>query len=251
MSGSDVMFVSPSAIYAIDTTNGYGGWIFAETGCSVSRAVLGTGGALISQTCAHRSCAGLKHCLNGPQLALRDATAGQNTDSSKNNGNPDQITWAIPNPAGLVPASAGALISAYTADGSALRVFASKDGKTSATLPLVGTSTAFATSTDNPVSDGEVLYFGGMTYAVTPSAVEWTTESAVAPTVTSAAIGVTPALAQSTLTLGAVGGIVQLDAAAGKATKTFPATPAVSTSARVFPYGAGFLVAGSSVTAYA
>jgi hypothetical protein len=44
---------------------------------------------------------------------------------------------------------------------------------------------------------------------------------------------------------------VRLDTDTGKPEKTFAVTPPVSTTARVYPYGAGFLVAGSSVTAYA
>ena len=252
ISSGMVIFVSPAVIYAVNINDGYSGWLFGESGCTVQRAAPGSAGILISQVCAHRDCSELKHCLNGPQLVLRDPVAGQNTDSSKNKGNPDQITWAIPNPAGLVPASAGAAISAYAADGSSLQLFASKDGKKTATLPVHASAADLATNTDASTSDGEVLFTSGTTYAVTgiPAALQWTIASSVAPTVTGGALSLVTPLAQSTLTMAAPTGIAQLDPETGEVEQTFAVSPAPSSAAQVYPYGDGFLVEDNGVTVY-
>ena len=57
--GSNVMFVSRTSIYAYRGTadQGNGGldyWTFHHVGCTINSAVLGTAGALISQTCTAR-----------------------------------------------------------------------------------------------------------------------------------------------------------------------------------------------------
>ena len=251
--GTDaVMFVSPTVIYSVNVGSGYNDWIFAERGCTISNAVLGSAGALISQTCAHRDCTDMKFCRNGPQLVFRDPTTGQNTDSSKNGGNPDQIDWVVPNPDHLVPASGGTVISAYVADGSRLQIFTAKDGKTAATVPVHTSPAALATSTDTSVSDGELLFSGGTTYAVvgTPGAVEWSIPTDVAPTVTSGAIAIGTTLSESTLTMAGSTGIVELDADTGAVKQTVRPQPGAAGHVRVYPYGSGFLVAGSTVAAY-
>ncbi|WP_375503647.1 PQQ-binding-like beta-propeller repeat protein [uncultured Jatrophihabitans sp.] len=80
--GQELMFVSDTAIYAISASgNQYAGndtggvdyWVFNHPGCTISNAVLGQSGALISQTCRGQRCAGLTHCRNGSQLLLRPA----------------------------------------------------------------------------------------------------------------------------------------------------------------------------------
>ena len=253
ISGTSVMFVSPAVIYNINTTNGYNNWLFAENNCTISRAVLGSGGALISQTCERRACAQVKHCLDGPQLLLRDPITGENTDSTKNNGNPDQITWNLPNPTGRVPASAGSVISAFTSNGSSLQIFDSKSGKVTKTIPLAaGNGASLQASTATDVSDGELIWSGGTTYAVIgiPGALMWSLTDDAAPTVTSDAFGVTPTLSLSRLAAPDPGGIAELSTSTGKPDATYAISPVPSSTALIYPFGAGFLVADKTVTVY-
>lgn len=252
VSGSTAMFVSPTVIYAINTQNGYNAWVYAEQKCTISRAVLGTTGALIAQTCAHRDCSELKHCLNGPQLVFRDPAAGENTDSSKNKGNPDQIFWNLPNPGGLVPASAGAVVSALTPNSGVLHVYASKDGKTLTNLTLSGPASSGEMSTDTPTSDGELIWVPNRTYAVTgtPAKIVWSIVGAAAPSVTGTAIGFASPLEQSRLATASATGIAELSPADGHATSTFAVSPAPRSTARIYPYGDGYLVSYNGVTVY-
>jgi hypothetical protein len=253
ISGTSVMFVSPAVIYNINTSNGYNNWLFAESNCTISRAVLGSGGALISQTCERRGCSQLKHCLDGPQLVLRDPITGENTDSSKNNGNPDQITWNLPNPTGRVPASAGSIISSFTASGAALQIYDSKSGKIKKSLPLgAGNGASLQSSTATDVSDGELIWSGGSTYAVIgiPGAIMWTLTDDAAPTVTSDAFGVTPTLSLSRLAAPGTTGISELSTTTGQPEVTSAVSPVPSSTARVYPFGTGYVVADKTVTVY-
>ncbi len=141
--GQDTFMVTtPQAIYAISpdgtADQGNGGldrWVFAQQGCTINAAVLGSAGALISQTCAHPDCSGQKFCGAGPQLLLRDPFAGEQSDSSKNKGNPDQIIWNHIGNA-MTPVSADGVISAIDPAKDSLTTFGAKKGKTLAALPL-------------------------------------------------------------------------------------------------------------------
>jgi len=254
ISGTTVMFTSPGAIYALDTTDGYDAWLFAEAGCTVQRAVLGSSGALISQTCAHRDCTQVKHCLNGQQLVLRDPATGENTDSSKNNGNPDQIYWA--KNYDMVPASAGAVISAYSPDGKTLSVFDNKLGKVTSTLPLspsAGGSLNLNASTDTPLSDADLLWAAGTTYLVSSNgvpAVLWSQAANVAPTVTAESLGLAATLTTAELVRPGARGIDVLKTETGALSASYEISPVPSSTARIYPLGAGFVVADAGVTVY-
>ena len=254
ISGGTVMFVSPGVIYALNSSDGYDAWLFAEAGCTVQRAVLGVSGALISQTCAHRDCTQVKHCLNGQQLVLRDPATGENTDSSKNNGNPDQIYWA--KNYDMVPASAGATISAYSRDGSSLSVFDSKLGKITSTVSLKTTTAPAApsaSSTDTALTDADVIFSAGTTYVlgggVSPH-ILWSQASAIAPTVTSGATGLSPTLDSAQFVRAGPHGIDVLDPRTGALTATYPLTSAPSSTAQIYPLGTGFVVADHGVAVY-
>ncbi|MCW2494560.1 PQQ-binding-like beta-propeller repeat protein [Jatrophihabitans sp.] len=251
ISGDTVMFVSPGAVYAINVQSGYDAWLFAEQGCSVHRAVIGTAGALISQTCAHRDCSQVKQCANGDQLVLR-TDQGENTDSSSNNGNPDQIVWTLKG-SDLVPASAGAVISAFAPDGSALSVLAAKTGKTTTTLPLKASNGAsLGTSIDTETSDGDLIWSGGTTYALTAPGTrfDWTLTSDTAPTLDAPLADVVPVMSSAVLILPVATGVAVLNPQTGAARTRYPLSPAPASTDRIYPLGTGFLVAGSGVTVY-
>jgi len=247
------MFVSPKVIYAVDTTNGYDAWLFAENGCTVQRAVLGSSGALISQTCAHRNCSEVKHCLNGQQLVLRDPSTGENTDSSKNNGNPDQIYWA--KNYDMVPASAGAVISAFAPDGASLSVFDNKAGKITGSIPIKASSAAArAASTYSGLSDADVIWSAGTTYVVSGGVdpkVLWSQPAPLAPTITVAAFGLSPTLDTTQFVRQGGQGAEVLDTQTGAVRASYAISPLPSTTARIYPLGSGFVVADKGVTVYA
>ena len=251
ISGTTVMVVSPSVIYAISTTSGYDAWLFAEAGCTVQRAVLGSSGALISQDCAHRDCTGVKFCRNGQQLLLRDPTTGENTDSSKNNGNPDQIFWDIASD--KIPASAGAVISAFDPTGASLTMFDNKAGKVTGTVPLQPSNGApLGQSTDTGLSDADLVWSGGVTYALgaTDTHLLWSLASDAAPTVTSDAYGLPATLTTAHVVAPGTHGVDVLNTGTGMPSATYSVDPTPPGSALVYPLGTGFLVEAAGVTVY-
>ena len=85
-----IMATTPSVIYAFDPVSGIDRFVFSQQNCVIHSAVLGSAGALISQTCANPNCDGRTFCGSGPQLLLRD---GQNSRNDSDSKNPDRIIW--------------------------------------------------------------------------------------------------------------------------------------------------------------
>ncbi|MDQ6851867.1 MAG: PQQ-binding-like beta-propeller repeat protein [Actinomycetota bacterium] len=240
-----VMLTTPSAIYALDPTGGLDRWVFREHGCTVRRAVLGVNGALISQTCSHRDCAGARFCGNGAQLLLRDGSAGENSDSSKNNRNPDQIKWNLIG-SDLIPASAGQAIAALSANGAQLIVLGDKLGTAQHRLPLVGRSTTITTSA---AADADLLRIGARTYALANSTFSWQTATSGLPTVTDRSGVGTPSLSSALLAAPTTAGIATLDPGSGTVRRSF-AVGAPALGSRIYPFGTGFLVTGTQTRYY-
>ncbi|MDT4910304.1 MAG: hypothetical protein QOI69_3545 [Pseudonocardiales bacterium] len=244
-----IMVTTPSVIYALDPAGGLDRWVYHPKNCTIQGAVIGTDGALISQTCAHPDCAGLKFCGTGPQLLLRDASAGRNDDSKDN---PDQIKWNLIGTT-AVPASADKLISAVEPAARQLEVFNVAKGTTISHLDLSGglgsTEAITAVATDR----AELIWIAGTTYAVDVNGLAflWTAPTTLAPTVTakSGAQGGTPDLAASTIAAATSSGIALLDPATGEPNPIYP-VGAPAAGSRVYPFGTGFVVAGSSTTVY-
>ncbi len=242
-----VMFTTPGVIYAVDPSGGLDRWVFAEDGCTITHATLGTAGALISQTCTDRDCTDLRFCGDGPQLLLRDATAGENNDSAKNHKNPDQLKWNLLGNE-LVPAVADQVIAGVARDGSSLSILAKKSGRTERQLPLNGGTGPVETQ---PAGDADLIRFGGTTYAVPSSGTRfvWQAETRALPTVTATSGQGLPSLGAARVLVPAAGGIAALSSATG-AIDTAYAVAAPPDGARVWPYGTGFLVAGPTTTLY-
>ena len=252
--GSTITFRESSVIYAIDLGSGYNDWLYSETGCTINGSVLGSAGDLISQTCSGRDCTNVKpiYCGNGNQLFLRNGTAGENTDSTKNNGNPDQVIWTRQN-LSAVPAAAGVLITALNPDGTTLSVFDSKKGTTLHTLGLA--PAALPASVVGAVNhadavDAEIVWLNGTTYAISSpgESVRWSAPTSVVPTAESSAGDIAGGLNDALLTVPTASGAARLDGQTGKVSATYSisTTPA----AAVFPYGTGFIVSASTVTVY-
>jgi hypothetical protein len=250
----NIMFVSATSIYAVATSgsadDGNGGldyWTFHHTGCTINGAVLGVGGALISQSCSHQDCGELKFCSNGPQLLLRDATKGSDDDSKTN---PDQITWSLPGN-DLVPTSAGHVIAARNPAGGTLQLLDAKTGKATASLPISGSTGRVASSNFTSAIDGDLVWIGGRTYALLTgqTTFAWQTDTTDVPTVTDSSGTSAATLKEARLAVGLSSGIAELDGSNGQPHESFAVT-APSAGSLVYPFGTGFLVAGPTTTLY-
>lgn len=243
------MVTTPQVIYAIspdgtagDGNGGLDRWVFSEPGCTINSAVLGSAGALISQNCANPDCGSQKFCGAGPQLLLRDPVTGENTDNSKNKGNPDQIIWNLIGNTS-VPVSADDVISAVAKGGSKLTTFsASADdhGKVLATLPLSAPASGAGVEAA-ATANAELVRLDGNTYLIngTGTSVLWHAATDALPTVASGGT-----LASPEFVVPTSGGIALLDPHTGKASKTF-AVPAPAPGSSVYALGSGFVLAGT------
>ena len=211
----EILFVSATSIYALQTSGtadeGNGGldyWAFHHQGCTINGGLLGLGGALISQTCAHEDCSDNKFCGDGHQLLLRDATKGTEDDSKSTN--PDQIAWNLIG-SELVPTSAGHVLAARDPAGGALEVLDAKNGRIRARVPLAAPSTASTPAAFTSAGDADLVWVGGHTYALQGSSALWQTNTPDIPTVTAPAGALAPDLAQARLAVATSSGIAELD----------------------------------------
>ena len=246
-----VMLSTPSVIYTIDPSSGLDRWVYHPVGCTIHAAVIGTQGALISQTCQDPKCNGRTFCGTGPQLLLRDASAGR-SDEDKDKANPDQIKWNLIGTS-AVPASADQLISAVDPVTGQLQVLALRKGRTLYRHGLQGQVISSEPIVALASDHAELLWIAGTTYAVglTGADVLWTTPTPVPPTLTAllATPGGTPTLRSSTVAVANSDGIVLLAPGTGKPARSFPVGPPPAASL-VYPFGTGFVLAGASTTVY-
>jgi hypothetical protein len=253
--GQDTFMVTtPQVIYAIspDGTSGAGNggldrWVFSQPGCTINSAVLGSAGALISQNCANPNCGTQKFCGAGPQLLLRDPVTGEDTDSSKNKGNPDQIIWNLIGNTS-VPVSADGVVSAVAKGGSKLTTFsatADDHGKVLARLPLSAPASGTAVQA-TATANAELVRLDGTTYLINDAgtSVLWHAATDALPTVASGGTLPSPEIVVPTAS-----GIAVLDSQTGKAAKTF-AVPTPPAGSSVYAFGTGFVVAGARTLVY-
>lgn len=239
-----LMLTTPDVIYAIDPVSSYDRWVFGQTGCKINSAVLGSAGALISQTCAKPDCSGKTFCGPGRQLLLRDGTAGE-TDDSKN---PDQIKWDLMGNTSI-PVSADALVSAAPLGSTRLTVLDVAKGKTLSTLALKAPVDADPTATQTARS--ELIRTGGLTYSIDAStpAIEWSAATTAPPTVTATDNAPLPDLTAAYLAVAGSGGIDLLDGSTGAVSRAL-AVSAPAAGSLIYPFGSGFVVAGPSTVVY-
>jgi outer membrane protein assembly factor BamB len=246
-----LMITTPSVIYTIDPSGGLDRWIYHPDGCTIHGAVIGSQGALISQSCAHPNCDGRTFCGVGPQLLLRDPSAGR-SDDDKDKANPDQIKWNLIG-TDAVPASADGLISAVDLATGRLQVLSPDKGRTLSRLGRQGQLTAADNSTAQETDRAELLWLAGTTYAVERSGARflWTAATPGPPTVTQLAAppGGIPQLRLSIIAAAGSGGISLLDPSTGTVTRNVP-VGGPPPGSRAYPLGTGFVVAGPSTTVY-
>jgi hypothetical protein len=234
-----------SVIYAIDPSTGYNRWTYQRYGCAIQHVVLGTGGALISQNCgAAVRCKNVKFCARGPQLLLRDGSAGD--QDNKPNG--DQIKWIRVGDRSI-PVSADQVVSSVGRLGGVLYVNDSSSGARNHSIALhAGALTPGAigaTATDA----AELVWLAGQTYAVRGDsfAARWQLPTASPPTAVSTGSSTTVSLTHGRITVATTSGIATIDGSSGKIGQQF-AVPAPAAGSTVYPLGTGFLVGAPSGT---
>lgn len=235
-----------TTIYALNPTSGWGGWTYYRYGCTINRAVLGSAGALISQTCGGAvRCSGVKFCARGPQLLLRDGSAG----NGDNGDNRDQIKW-LQRGDDQAPVAADLVIASLSRDGRTLAVLAAKDGAVQRSVDLGATSRAVPVAVG--LLNGELLWRDGTAAAIdtsTSTKPAWTATSSGPPTAVGSGGGAPTTLGSSRITAVAGGAVVTLGGTDGREQGRIPLGLAPGASA--YPLGGGFLVdAPSGVTLY-
>ena len=243
---STLMITSPSVIYAIDPASGLNRWTYSRFGCRITAAVLGSAGALISQTCVKPRCGNLKFCGPGVQLFLRDGMAGNGDDSKADR---DQMKWNHMGDADI-PMSAGVLVSALDPETHQLAALQPNNGAASS-VTLTPIPTTVAPRQTVELTDAQLLWLSGTTYAIQPGAgaQSWATRTVTAPTVASTTSN-TPTLATARISAAVTAGLATLDGTDGAVQQTF-AVPVPGPSGLVTPLGSGFLASGpNGVTAY-
>jgi PQQ-like domain len=240
---STLMITSPSVIYAIDPVSGLNRWTYSRVGCRIGTAVLGSAGALVSQTCTHPQCGNLKMCGAGVQLFLRDGTAGNGDDSKADR---DQFKWNRMGNAD-VPVSAGVVVSALDPSTRGLSALQASNGSPSpVTLTPAPTSASGAQTSET--QDAQLIWLDGVTYALPsgPTRQLWATPTVTAPTVTNRNDAAT-SLSTSRISAGVTGAIADLDGASGTVQQRFDVPPPGPTG-RVSALGSGFVVSGPAGT---
>jgi outer membrane protein assembly factor BamB len=240
-----LMITSPSVIYALDPSSGYNRWTYSRYGCTIEHAALGSEGALISQNCTNPKCGKLKFCGRGPQLLMRNGIDG--TDD-KSETNPDRIKWNVLGDTDI-PVSADALVSALNTTTRSLDVLDPKTGKPRGPVTISPAPPALSPITAVSASGNEVIWIGGVAYAVRPNATtpDWSAATPGPPTVVSTTGEDNPTLPTARVTVPSSDGIRILDGNTGQTAQSF-AVPPPEPGSLVYPLGNGFLVAAPSAT---
>ena len=248
--GDTVMITSPSVIYTIvvdGTYPGYDRWIYSRFGCTIEHAVLGTAGALISQTCTNPHCTGIKFCGRGPQLLLRDGNLGVD-DKTKNPTNFDHIIWNLIGNAG-VPVSADGVLSALNPTTHSLDLFTATRGGSAGSVPLSPEPTSAGSATAAAVSDYELVSVGGVAAVLVGSgSPAWTREVSAPPTAVPVRDSDDLISGAARITVPTATGAAVLDGATGRVLQQVTLSPAPRAGASIYPLGTGQLAVGAAGT---
>lgn len=244
VSDATVVFSTTSVIYAIDPVTGFDRWEYSRGGCAIQHVVQGDSGVLISQDCHHVDCGSQQFCGNGPQLLMRDGSAGRNDDDDVN---PDRLRW---NHIGDtdIPVCADQLIAAVNTTTHALDMLDSATGGARGSLTLDPAPAAIEPSLATDTVSTEVIWMGGVTYAVNATSREltWAVRTSGPTTVETDTEGVTASIETARITVPGPPGIDILDGNDGHTAQRF-ALPVPRTSL-VYSLGTGFLVSTDSGT---
>jgi hypothetical protein len=245
-----VLIYSPHVIYAIDPAGGLDRWVFGHDGCTIRNVVLGSQGALISQTCAKQDCAGLKFCGNGPQVLLRNGTDGR-SDDDKDKANPDRIIWSRIG-SNVTPVSADQVVSVADARARTLVILDSTKGTTLSRLTLTGASST-ANIAQLATARAELIWIGGVSYSVELTGADffWSHPTAGPPTATPQPGSLTKPvdLNEAIVLAPTIDGVDSLAPGTGAVLQHYP-VGAPAQGSGVYPIGTGFVVAGGQTVVY-
>lgn len=206
----------PGSIHLIVAETGIDRYdrVVQPAGCTISTVAAGSAGVLYTQDCA-----------DGRHLVLQDNVA-------------DRQSWRVPVGPAVVAASAGQLVTSYDPSGGQLQMRSAADG-TLTSLPVLSPTPAGSLGTATEITGATLLPIAGRMYALTPQGVQiWSLASRG------------PATQQptnpSTTMIATAAGASQVVVATGTVARSFT-FPAASEGARVYPAGAGLLVAGAGV----
>jgi PQQ-like domain len=245
-----MLIASHAVIYAIDPVTGYDRWTYWRYGCDIQHVALGSAGALISQNCTSKhACRGQKFCALGPQLVLRNNSDGRDDKSTTN---PDKIIWNLVGNTDVPVSADNALVSAATRAGGRLQVFTSDKGRVERSIPLTPATSAFGPITAYETDTAEVVWLGGMSYAVASDTHKtlWRVDSGGPPTVVSTTNVATPTLATARIVVPTNSGVATVDGNDGQLIQNY-VLPAPQSNSVVYSLGNGFLVTSTGgIAAY-
>ena len=248
--GDIVMITSRSVIYAIVVDGvypGYDKWVYSRFGCTIENAVLGSAGALISQTCTDPRCTGIKFCGRGPQLLLRSSDPAD--DKSKNPSNFDHVFWNLIGNTD-VPVSADGALSALNTSARTLQLFASANGRSVGSVQLSPAPASAASVSAAAVGDDELVSVGGVAAALDaePGRPLWSRAVTAPLTAVPVRDATDLTTGNARITVPTSTGAAVLDATTGRVTAQVALTPAPAAGSSVYPLGSGQLAVGASGT---
>lgn len=220
-----VLTVADRSVHEFDNAGGLDRWNWTPpSGCTVSRALAGTIGTLISLDC------GTQH-----QLVLRDLFN-------------DKDKWSITTAAAMVPLAASAFVGAldpatgavhsYTADKGTDSVTDQLSGAVTADLPRAATSIAYLNTSGLTVEFG---WTGKLISFNNSGKINWMAAATSAPWL----VGTTLIAAAD-----GAGRVVSYRTDSGQPQLTSVLSPAPAAADRAYPVGAGLLVVGNRLAYY-
>ncbi|WP_375487774.1 PQQ-binding-like beta-propeller repeat protein [uncultured Jatrophihabitans sp.] len=244
-----MLVTTSSFVYAIDPGSGINRWTYGRFGCTIHSAVLGSAGALISQTCTDPRCGALKFCGRGPQLLLRNGTDGVD-DKTKNPTNYDKILW---NRIGItdVPVSADGVVSALNPSSGSLDLFTADKGRLNGAVTLSPRPGTTGAITSASAAGPEIATVRGVAAVVNGSAgrAVWsrsvTAPLTAVPSVDSADL----TLSDAVVTVPTSTGAAVLEGLTGRTVHRITLSPRPASGSSIYPLGSGQLVVGPSGTA--
>jgi hypothetical protein len=240
--GKDTLILWTSSVVYASHLDGYqyDRWQFSRAGCTINGVAYGSAGALISMNCQGLTCpSGQKFCGDGPQLLLRDPVTGQDTSKTEN---PDIITWSLMGST-MTPVSAGTEIIARQSD--QFDILASKDGTTVGHLKTTDTG---PTSSSLELASTEVVWSGSRTYSVSGDAQNWSVQMSEVPTA-STTDGSDPDVGNGIFAVPGTNAVDLIDMKDGSVTRSVPLA-GIPSGASAWPYGHGFVIAGTSTSVW-
>jgi hypothetical protein len=220
-----VLTVADQSVHEFDNAGGLDRWNWTPpASCTVSRALVGTIGALISLDC------GATH-----RLVLRDLFN-------------DKDKWTVNTASAMVPLAASAFVGALDPATGAVHSYAADKGTDSVTDRLPGAVVSdlprAATSIDYLNGSGLTVEFNWVGKLISLSnkgKVNWTAAATSAPWL----VGTTLIAAAD-----GAGRVVSYRAGSGQPQLTSTLSPAPAATERPYPIGAGLLMAGNRLAYY-